>query len=422
MATDLLTDKAIRAALKRAAGAGSDEKISDGDGLLLIARPSGAGWWRLRYRFGGKERMLSLGVYPEVPLAVARERRDEARKLVAAGVDPSEDRKARKAERAVEAEAQALAAAGLPVPGTFAHAAREWHQRQSVEWVAGHAKRILSLIERDLIPHLGARRLADLTAPEVLSVVRRIEARGSVETAQRGLKVAGAVFRYGVQHGWCTSDPTRDLAGAFVVPPAKHRPALTDPAQVAELLRAIEGYKGTPIVRAALQLAPLLFLRPGELRKLEWAWVDLDGATLTIPAAAMKGRLATKLNGPPHVVPLAPQSVKVLRELHPLTGAGRYVFPNPRAAARPLSENGVLAALRRMGYERDEMTGHGFRAMARTILHERLSMDPAVIEAQLAHRVPDALGRAYNRTLFLEQRRQMMSAWASYLERLREGA
>jgi integrase len=230
------------------------------------------------------------------------------------------------------------------------------------------------------------------------------------------------VFRHGVQHGYCESDPTRDLKGAVVLPVAQHRAAVTDPAKLGELLRAIDAYQGTPVVRAALALAPLVFLRPGELRKAEWSEFDLDGATWTIPAARMKGRLKAKLNGPAHVVPLAPQAVAILRELHPLTRAGRYVFPNPLTPERPLSDNGVLSALRRMGFGKDEMTGHGFRATARTILAERLEVDEVVIEAQLAHAVGDALGRAYNRTKFDKQRRDMMTKWADYLDRLREGA
>jgi len=419
--TDTLSDKAIRAALKAAVETGKTGKLSDGGGLHLETRPTGAGWWRLRYRFGGKEGMLSLGVYPEVPLKLARERRDDARKLIAAGVDPSQARKLDKASQAAAAEAQALAAAGLPVPGTFEHAAREWHAYMAPNWSTGHAVKVLALLVNDLFPFIGARHLGELTAPELLKQARRVEARGATETAYRALKVAGAVFRHGVQNGYCESDPTRDLRGAVVLPVAEHRAAVTDPLKLGELLRAIQTYQGTPIVRAALSLAPLVFLRPGELRKAEWSEFDLDGAVWTIPAERMKGRLKAKLTGPDHVVPLAPQAVAILRELQPLTGAGRYVFPNPLTPDRPLSDNGVLSALRRMGFGKEEVTGHGFRATARTIAAERLGIKPEVIEAQLAHRVPDALGRAYNRTLFLEQRKDLMGKWADYLDRLRDG-
>lgn len=421
-ATDILSDKAIKAAIKAAGIAGKARKISDGGGLVLEARPTGAGWWRMRYWMDGREGMLSLGTYPEVPLKLARERRDEARALVAAGTDPSEARKSDRAAKAVKAEAARRAAAGLPGAGTFEHVAREWHAHMAPSWSAGHAVKVLALLVNDLFPFIGAQPLVDLTAPELLKHARRVEARGAVETAYRALKVAGAVFRYGVQHGYCQSDPTRDLKGAILLPVPEHRAAVTDPAKLGELLRAIDGYQGTPVVRAALALAPLVFLRPGELRKAEWSEFDLDIGVWTIPAERMKGRLKAKMTGPAHVVPLAPQAVAILRELQPLTGAGTYVFPNPLTPDRPLSDNGVLSALRRMGFGKDEMTGHGFRATARTIAAERLAIAPEVIEAQLAHRVPDALGRAYNRTLYLEQRRELMTKWADYCDRLRAGA
>ncbi len=421
-ATDTLTDKAIKSELKAAIKASKPKRISDGGGLYLEARPTGAGWWRLRYWSGGKEGMLSLGTYPDVPLKLARARRDEARSALAAGTDPSEQRKADKVAQAFKAEAARLAAAGMPGPGTFEHAAREWHARIAPSWSPAHAGKVLALLANDLFPYIGARPLAELTAPELLTHARRVEARGAVETAYRALKTAGAVFRHGVQRGYCGSDPTRDLKGAVVLPVAQHRAAVTDPAKLGELLRAIDAYQGTPVVRAALALAPLVFLRPGELRKAEWAEFDLDGETWTIPAARMKGRLKAKLTGPAHVVPLAPQAVAILRDLHPLTGKGRYVFPNPLTPERPLSDNGVLSALRRMGVPKDEMTGHGFRATARTLLVERLGVDESVVEAQLAHAVGDALGRAYNRTRFVAQRRDMMTKWADYLDTLCNGA
>ena len=422
MASNLLTEKTILSALKKAGATGAAATIKDGDGLTLIARPDGAGWWRLRYWLSSRENRLSLGTYPEVPLKLARERRDEARRLVAAGTDPSDARKAEKAAGVARAESARLAASGLPGPGTFEHAAREWHAYMASSWSATHAVKVLALLENDLIPYIGARLLADLTAPEVLTHARRVEARGATETAYRALKAAGAVFRFGGQHGYCTSDPTRDLKGAIQLPIPEHRAAVTDPVKLGELLRAIDAYQGTPTVRAALALAPLVFLRPGELRKAEWAEFDLDGAVWTVPAARMKGRLKAKQNGPDHMVPLAPQAVAILRDLQPLTGAGTYVFPNPLTPDRPLSDNGVLSALRRMGFGKDEMSGHGFRATARTIAHERLGIAPEVIEAQLAHKVPDALGRAYNRTLFLEQRRELMTKWANYCDRLKAGA
>lgn len=421
-ASDLLTDKAIKAAIKAAVAQGKARRITDGAGLYMDARPTGAGWWRFRYWTGGRERMLSLGTYPEISLATARDRRREARDLIAAGVDPSEKRKSDNAERALKAEAEERAAAGLPGLGTFEFVAREWHTRMQPTWSTGHAAKVLALLENDLFPFVGDRALKSIPAPELLQVARRIEARGAIETAYRALKIAGAVFRYGVQNGYCESDPTRDLKGAIVLPVAKHRAALTEPAKLGELLRAIDAYQGTPVVRAALALAPLVFLRPGELRKAEWSEFDLDGATWTIPAVRMKGRLKAKLTGPPHIVPLAAQAVAILSELLPLTGSGRYVFPHPLTAERPMSDNGVLSALRRMGFGKEEMSGHGFRAAARTIADEQLGIAPEVIEAQLAHAVGDALGRAYNRTQFLKQRRDLMVKWADYLDQLREGA
>lgn len=421
-AINTLSDKAVVAAIRAAVAAGKPKKVSDGGGLHLEARPTGSGWWRLRYWMGQREGMLSLGTYPEVPLKLARQRRDEARALVAAGTDPSDARKADKARRAAQAEDERLAAAGLPGVGSFEHAAREWLARMAPTWAPSNGRRALALLERDVFPFIGARPLASLTPPELLKLARRIEARGAVETAYRAIKAAGAVFRFGVQHGWCDSDPTRDLKGAIQLPLPRHRPAVTDPARLGELLRAFDGYHGTPTVRAALRLAPLVFLRPGELRHAEWVEFDLDGATWMVPSARMKGRVKAKATGAPHLVPLAPQAVAILRDLHPLTGAGRYVFPSARDDGRPMSDNAILAALRRMGFPKDEVTGHGFRATARTLAHEKLGVAPEVIEAQLAHTVPDALGRAYNRTQFAPQRRDLMLKWADYLDRLREGA
>lgn len=254
-ATDTLTDKAIKAALRVAEREGKARKMSDGAGLVLDARPTGAGWWRLRYWLAGREGMLSLGTYPEVSLKLARQRRDEARQLIAQGIDPSAARKAQRAEADAKAEVERLTAAGEAVPGTFEHAARQWHAYMAAkDWSAGHAAKVLALLQNDLIPYIGARPLRELTAPELLTHARRVEARGAAETAGRAIGIAGSVFRYGVQHGWCDSDPTRDLRGAVKMPPARHRPAITDPGKLGELLRAIEGYQGTPIVRAALAL------------------------------------------------------------------------------------------------------------------------------------------------------------------------
>ena len=422
-AINTLADKAIKSALKKAADGGKPMTINDGGGLSLIARPDGAGWWRLRYWIDTRENRLSLGTYPETGLRDARDRRDAARKLIAAGGDPSEQRKADKVVVAAKAEAKALADAGLPGPGTFEHVAREWLTTvHEAKVSAGHAERTRIRLEQDAFPWLGRRPIGEVEAPELLQALRRVEARGAIETAHRIKDACGQVFRYGIAIGACLRNPAADLRDALRPVPTRHHAAIVDPKQGGELLRDMMGYSGHPVTRAALALSALLLLRPGELRHMEWAWIDLEGALLTVPAEVMKRKKAEKANGKPHEVPLAPQAVAILRELHKLTGHGRFVFPSLLTGERCMSENTVRGALRRMGYGNDDMTAHGFRAMARTMIAERLGIAPEVIEAQLAHAVGDALGRAYNRTQFLEQRRDMMARWADYLDRLRDGA
>ena len=419
-----LTDKAIRAALKTAEKASMAARLSDGDGLRLDVQPSGTGWWRLRYRFGGKEGMLSLGTYPDVPLALARQRRDEARALVAAGADPSAQRKENRRQRDVRVAAEQATAGGEPAPGSFEAVARDWWAVVHTAKVSeGHAERTLIRLQNDVFPFIGARPITGIEAPDLLAVLRKIEARGAIETAHRAKDACGQVFRFGIAAGHCTRNPATDLREALKPVPTRHHSAIVDPKQVGDLLRAMAAYQGHPLTRAALLLSALLMLRPGELRQLEWAWIDLDGATLTIPAELMKRKKAEKVGGAPHIVPLAPQAVAVFRnDVQPLTQGGRYVFPALTTAQRPMSENTVRGALRRLGYGNDDMTAHGFRAMARTMAAERLGVAPEVIEAQLAHVVPDALGRAYNRTQYIEQRRELMAKWADYLDRLRTGA
>lgn len=421
--TDTLTDKAIRAAIKSAADTGLQAKLSDGAGLHLDVRPTGAGWWRFRYRFDGAEKMLSCGTYPDTGLALARRKREDARALLAAGTDPSQARKAGKAATRQASEAQALADAGQAGPGSFEAVAREWlAEVHGAKVTPGHAERTRIRFEQDAFPWIGARLLAEMEAPELLAVLRRVTARGAIETAHRLKDACGQVFRYGIASGACTRNPAGDLRDALPPVPTRHHAAIVEPSKAAELLRAMSDYAGHPSTRAALALSAMLFLRPGELRQLEWAWVSFDDELLTIPGALMKRKKADKANGPPHLVPLAPQAVAILRELQPLTGAGRYVFPSLQTKDRPMSENTINVALRRMGFDRDTATAHGFRAMARTMAAERLGIAPEVIEAQLAHAVGDALGRAYNRTTFLEQRRELMTKWADYLDRLRTGA
>lgn len=378
-------------------------KLFDGKGLFLLVATGGGRLWHFKYRFEGKEKKLSFGTYPEVSLADAREKRDAARKQVAAGIDPGE---ARKAEKRVGSEKAA---------NSFEAVAREWHARQKGVWSEGHAVRTLQRLEHNVFPCVGARPIAAITAPELLMVFRRIESRGALETAHRARFVCGQVFRYAVATGRAERDPAADLRGALTPIKTRHHAAITDPKQVAELLRAIDAYQGSFVVKSALQLAPLLFVRPGELRQAEWSEIDFEAAEWSIPAERMKMKVA-------HLVPLSDQAVAILRELHALTGRSRFLFPSGRSFTRPMSNNAVNAGLRRMGYSVDEMTGHGFRAMARTILDEVLQVRVDFIEHQLAHAVKDPNGRAYNRTAHLAERRKMMQTWADYLGGLKAGA
>jgi integrase len=394
-----LTDVAIR----KAKPAEKPIRMFDGGGLYLEISPSGGKLWRLKYRIDGKEKRLAIGTYPEISLLDARNRREAARKLLANDSDPADVKKAQKAAR-LDREAN-----------SFEVVAREWFAKFEPTWVDSHGDRIIRRFERDIFPWIGGRPMAEVKAPELLACLRRIEERGALETAHRALQNCGQVFRYAVATGRTERDISSDLRGAL--PPVKpsHRAALTEPKEIGELLRAIDGYAGSLITKCAMQLAPLVFLRPGELRHAEWVEIDLDKCEWNIPAEKMKMRQ-------PHLVPLASQAVAILREIKALTGQGRYVFPSARASERPMSNNAVLAALRRMGYEKEEMSGHGFRAMARTILDEVLGVRPDYIEHQLAHAVRDPNGRAYNRTAHVTERRKMMQQWAEYLEKLKAGA
>lgn len=394
-----LTDVAIR----KAKPAEKPIRMFDGGGLYLEISPAGGKLWRLKYRIDGKEKRLAIGTYPEISLLDARNHREAARKLLANDSDPADVKKAQKAAR-LDREAN-----------SFEVVAREWFAKFEPTWVDSHGDRIIRRFERDIFPWIGGRPMAEVRAPELLACLRRIEERGALETAHRALQNCGQVFRYAVATGRTERDISSDLRGAL--PPVKpsHRAALTEPKEIGELLRAIDGYAGSLITKCAMQLAPLVFLRPGELRHAEWVEIDLDKCEWNIPAEKMKMRQ-------PHLVPLASQAVAILREIKALTGQGRYVFPSARTSERPMSNNAVLAALRRMGYEKEEMSGHGFRAMARTTLDEVLGVRPDYIEHQLAHAVRDPNGRAYNRTAHLAERRKMMQQWADYLEKLKAGA
>jgi len=386
-------------AIKNAKPSDKPKRLFDGGGLYLEVSPKGGKYWRFKFRFGGKEKRLSLGVYPDVSLKDARERHSETRKLLANGIDPGEHRKAQKA--ATEARGS----------NSFEIVGREWFAKQAPNWAENHANRIIRRLERDIFPWIGGKAIADINAPQLLEVIRRIEDRGALETAHRALQNCGQVFRYGVATGRAERDPSGDLRGALPAVRGKHFAAITEPEKAAEVLRALDGYRGTLPVRCALRLAPLVFVRPGELRKAEWADMDLDAA---------EWRYTVTKTDTPHIVPLSRQAVEILVELRPLTGRGRYVFPGARSAKRPMSDNAILAAMRRMGISKEEMSGHGFRAMARTILDEVLGFRQDYIEHQLAHRVRDPNGRAYNRTAHLPERRKMMQKWADYLDELRD--
>ncbi|MFZ5622209.1 MAG: tyrosine-type recombinase/integrase [Pseudomonadota bacterium] len=395
-----LTDTAIRNSKPQA----KPVKLFDERGLFLLVSPAGGKWWRFSYRFGGKYKTLSMGVYPDVGLKEARERRDAARKQLAAGIDPGTQRKAEKATRAE------LAA------NTFEAVAREWFIRHLDAKAPSHRDKVVRRLELYVFPYLGTCPIAEIRAPEILAVVRRIEARNVLETAHRALQNVGQVIRYAVATGRAESDPTQALRGALPPTTRQHMAAPTDPAKVGEILRSQDGFNGGPVVSAALRLLPLLFVRPGELRTMRWCDIDLSAGEWRYRASKTKTD---------HLVPLSRQAVAILEELRPLTEhlPGGWVFPGGRSPKMPLSNSAINAAYKRMGIDtRSELTGHGWRACARTLLHERLNHPPEVIEHQLAHAVPDALGTAYNRTKFIKERREMMQAWADYLDTLKRGA
>lgn len=392
--------------VKSAKPKGADYKFSDGGGLYLLVTTAAGKLWRLKYRFAGKEKLLAVGTYPDVSLAEARKRRDQARQLLANNVDPGEMKKQLKAE---QAERHA---------NTFEKLGREWHLRQVGKLSERTRDMLLIRLERDVFPVIGSTPLADIKAKLILDkVLRPIEGRGTIELAHRTRGVISQVLRYGVACGLCDSDVTTDLRGALKPVPRKHHAALdeggtTDPAKVGALLRAIDTFDGSFVVMCALRLHPLVATRPGELRHAEWAEIDFETATWSIPAGKMKMKL-------PHIVPLSTQALAILQELHPLTGTGKYVFPSTRSTARPISDNTMNAALRRLGFTKEEIVSHGWRAVFRTLADEVLQERTDIIEIQLAHQVADPMGRAYNRTAFIKQRREIMERWGKYLEGLK---
>jgi integrase len=373
-------------------------RLYDTGGLYLELSTAGSKLWRLKYRYDNKEKRLALGSYPETSLKEARQKRDSARKLLSDDIDPGAHRKAQKAARQKD------------VADSFEIVAREWFDKFSQNWVENHANRIIRRLEYNIFPWLGSDRIAEISAPRLLAVIRRIEQRGALETAHRALANCGQVFRYAIATGRAERDPTGDLRGALPPVRGKHFSAVTEPEKVAKLLRTIDRYDGTLVVGCALRLAPYVFVRPGELRNAKWADIDLDRA---------EWRYQVTKTDTAHIVPLAKQALRILHEIKGLTGSGDYVFPSARSRFRPMSDNAILAAMRRMGIDKEEMSGHGFRATARTILDEVLGFRPDLIEHQLAHAVRDPNGRAYNRTAHLPERKIMMQRWADYLDELK---
>lgn len=378
-------------------------KKHDGGGLFLIITPAGGKWWRFKYRYNDKEKTLSLGTYPEIPLSDARKLREEARANVAKGIDPSELRKATKAAQA-ESSANSLEIV-----------AREWISKKSNNWSPANTEIVTRLLTVNVFPWIGKKPIAEVKASDLLNVLRRMESRGILDSAHRTRAICGQIFRYAIATDRAERDVAADLRGAIASPKKKHLASITDPKEVAALLRAIDSLTGTFIVKCAMRLAPLVFVRPGELRQAEWSEIDFEAAEWNIPKEKMKTKQ-------PHLVPLSTQAIAILKEIQPLTGSAQYVFHSTKSTKKPMSDMAMTSAIRRMGYAQGEMTPHGFRAMARTILDEVLQVRTDFIEHQLAHAVKDPNGTAYNRTKHLPQRREMMQQWADYLDELKAGA
>lgn len=393
----MLTDTAIRNAKPR----DKFYKVSDSGGLYLLVKATGK-YWRMDYRFVGKRKTLAIGVYPTVSLVAARKKRDEARELLGKHIDPSLAKAINKRIVLTAAE------------NTFKAVALEWHTKTSKSWAESTANNIKRYLEKDIFPWLGNRAIKDIGAPDLLAVLRKIESRGAHEKAQRCREYAGRVFRYAIATGRAERDPSGDLRGALTPVKVKHHASITEPKAIGALLRSIWGFNGSYITKCALQLAPLVFVRPGELRQAEWQEIDFDKQEWRIAGNKMK-------MGEAHIIPLSPQVIEILQSIHPLTGDGQYIFPSIRSSARPMSENTINAALRRMGYEKDEMTGHGFRSMASTLLHEH-GWPHEAIERQLAHAERNKVVAAYNYAEHLPKRKGMMRWWADYLDELAVGA
>jgi len=377
-------------------------RLSDGQGLYLQVTPTGK-YWRMNYRFAGKQKTLAIGIYPQVSLKEARGKLISAKKLLEQNIDPSQKKQADKRKVASETQAESFEAVSI-----------EWMSKQSPKWAETTKKHTQAKLDKHILPWIGSLPITDITAPDILSVVQRVENRGTIETAHRLKMICSQIFRYAVATGRVKYDPTRDLQGAITPVITTHRATITEPKAAGALMRAIQSFEGTLVVKCALQITPYVFLRPGELRHAEWSEIDLDAAEWRIPAEKMKMRVA-------HIVPLSSQVIEILQELQPLTGRGKYVFPSIRNSSRPMSENTVNVALRRIGYDKSEICAHGFRAMASTMLHEQ-GWDSDVIERQLAHKEGNAIKGAYNHARHLPERVKLMQHWADYLDGLRTGA
>jgi integrase len=375
-------------------------KLSDSKGLFLLVTPKGQKYWRLAYRFGTKQKTLSLGVYPEITLSKVRREVEKAREILRNNQDPSDTKRTEKLSAFNAQE------------NSFKNVGTDWFNKRKGGWSKGGGNRTWRIIDKYLFPFIGNTPVNAVAAPELLAALRRIESRGTIDTAHRAKQIASQIFRFAIASGLAERDPSSDLKDALITPKTQHRAAITNPKQVGRLMVAIDNYDGSLVVRSALKLSPLLFCRPGELRHMEWSEVDFEQERVEIPAEKMK-------MGDPFIIPLSKQSLTILKALHPHTSNGKYVFPSARGNSRPLSENGVRVALRAMGYDNDTMCAHGFRAMARTLLDEVLEYRIEWIECQLAHAVKDANGRAYNRTSYIKQRTEMMQRWADYLDELK---
>jgi len=407
MVTLLVTDKSVvvtmaltNIQIKNAKPKAKQYKLSAGLGLYLVISPNGGKWWRVRYRFAGKQKELSVGTYPKITLKKATLLRDEIRTMVDADIDPAYKRKIEKLNYS-DAE-------------SFEGIAREWHQKYSANWTDKYSKLMMSRLEQNAFPWIGARKINEITAPELLAVLRRIESRGAIETAHRVHRACSSVFRYAIATGRAERDPAADLQGAIPPSQTKHHASITEPKAIGGLIRSVREYQGSFITGCALRLAPYVFVRPVELRKAEWSEIDLDNAEWRIPAEKMKMSVL-------HIIPLSNQAVDIFKEIQPLTGDGKYVFPSARTVTRPMSENTVNAGLRRLGYTKEEMTAHGFRSMASTLLNEQ-GWNSDAIERQLAHSQGNSVRAAYNYAQYLPERKKMMQEWADYLDGLASGA